>query len=64
MHQHLEETDTVIVTFTALGMKSSGIKVFRYYSFLWNMFLKLFIHALITMFFYNLVNMLAIVEDR
>lgn len=39
-------------------------KVFRYYNFLWNMFLKLFIHALIKMFFYNLVNMLAIVEDR
>lgn len=28
------------------------------------MFLKLFIHALIKMFFYNLVNMLAIVEHR
>lgn len=39
-------------------------QVFRYYNFLWNMFLKLFIRALIKMFFYNLVNMLAIVEDR
>ena len=63
MHQHLEDTDTVIMTFTAPGMNmnlmSSGITIF-----LWNMFLKLFIHALIKMFFYNLVNMLAIVEDR
>lgn len=38
-------------------------KVFRYYNFIWNMFLKSFILALIKILFYNLVNMLDIVED-
>lgn len=38
-------------------------KIIRYYNFIWNVFLKLFTLVLIRIFFYNLVNMLAIVED-